>query len=540
VNESEPAALPSPFGKMGKRLPVIPRDRIQSGTRRAIMSVPSPYPRLNPEEAVAHIFDGATLAFSGFADAGAAKVVPRALAAKARKLHEKGRPFKVRLLTGASSGADIDEALAQARAISWRAPYQSSATLRKQINGQEVEYVDMHLSHVSQTVNAGFFGKVDFAVVEATEVTPDGRVYLTTSIGASPTYLKCAEHVIIEINRYHSERLREMSDVAMLPSPPHRNPIPIHDVLTKLGWPYAVVDPRKVVGIVESDEPDYVDMPETGNGFIQKIADNVLRFLFDEVLNGRIPEEFLPVQTGVGSIINGVMAALGKNPYIPQLQVYSLIIQDALIEMMEQGKVVAASGTSLALTSEVLKRVYQHMDFFVPRMVLRPQEISNHPAVIRRLGVIALNAAIEVDIYGNVNSSHLFGTNVVNGVGGSGEFTRNSYLPIIMCPSITRKGKISCVVPMVPHVDSNEHSVQVIVTDQGLADLRGLGPMQRARAIIDNCAHPAYRDYLYRYIHRSRVGHIRHNLRECFELHRNLIEHGTMLPDADLSGISAD
>ena len=376
------------------------------------MSVQAPYQRLNPEEAVSPIFDGATVAFSGFAGAGAAKVVPRALATKARRLHEQGRPFKVRVLTGASAGADIDETLSQARAISWRAPYQNSATLRKQINNQEVEYVDMHLSHVSQTVMSGFFGKVDFAVVEATEITPDGRVYLTTSIGASPTYLKSADRIIIEINRYHSGRLREMSDVAMLPSPPHRNPIPIHDVLTKLGWPYAVVDPRKVVGIVESDEPDYVDMPEVGNGIIQKIADNVLRFLFDEMLNGRIPEEFLPVQAGVGSIINGVMADLGKNAYIPQMQIYSLVIQDSLIEMMEQGKVVAASGTSLALTPEVLKRVYRNMDFFVPRMVLRPQEISNHPAVIRRLGVIALNAAIEVDIYGNVNSSHLYGTNV--------------------------------------------------------------------------------------------------------------------------------
>lgn len=502
------------------------------------MSVQAPYPRLNPEEAVSHIFDGATVACSGFANAGAAKVVPRALAAKARKLHDKGRPFKVRLLTGASAGADIDDALAQARAVSWRAPYQSGAILRQQINRQEVEYVDMHLSHVAQTVNAGFFGKIDFAVVEATEITPDGRVYLTTSIGASPTYLKHADHVLIEVNRYHSERLREMSDVAMLPPQPHRNPIPIQGVLTKLGWPFAVVDPRKVIGIVESDEPDYVHMPEMGNGVIQKIADNVLQFLFDEMLNRRIPEEFLPLQTGVGTVINGVMADLGRNPYIPHLHVYSLVLQDSLIEMMEQGKVMAASGTSLALTPGILQRVYQHMDFFIPRMVLRPQEIASHPAVIRRLGVIALNAALEVDIYGNVNSSHLFGTNVVNGVGGSSEFTRNSYLPIILCPSTTRKGRVSCVVPMVPHVDSNEHSVQIIITDQGVADLRGLGPMQRARAIIDNCAHPAYRDYLYNYIHRSRVGHIRHNLRECFELHRNLIEHGAMLPDLDLSGMA--
>jgi acyl-CoA hydrolase len=265
-----------------------------------------------------------------------------------------------------------------------------------------------------------------------------------------------------------------------------------------------------------------------------RIAEHVVRFLFDEMRAKRIPEEFLPVQAGVGRVVNGVMAALGENPYIPPFMMYSLVIQDALIELMEQGKVLGASATSLTLSPEVLKCVYEKMNFFVSRIVLRPQEISNHPAIIRRLGVIAMNAAIEVDIYGNVNSSHFYGTDVMNGVGGSGEFTRNSYLPIIMCPSIASEGRISSVVPMTPHIDSNEHSVKIIVTDQGLADLRGLGPMQRAKSIIENCAHPMYRDYLYRYIENSRTGHIRHNLRQCFEMHRNLIEHGSMLPELRL------
>jgi len=207
---------------------------------------------------------------------------------------------------------------------------------------------------------------------------------------------------------------------------------------------------------------------------------------------------------------------------------------------MEQGKLLGASACALTVTTPALKRIYDNMDFFVPRIVLRPQEISNHPGVIRRLGVIAMNTAIEFDIYGNVNSSHIYGTDIMNGVGGSGEFTRNSFLSILMCPSVAKGGKISAVVPMCPHIDNNEHSVQVVVTDQGLADLRGLGPLQRAKAIIRSCAHPAYRDYLYRYIERARVGHIPHDLATCFELHRNLMEHGAMLPDLDLSGFSAD
>ena len=501
------------------------------------MAVCYPFPTLSPEEAAGAIFDGATVAVSGFANAGTVKCIPRALAAGIRRAREKGECFRIRLISGASAGSAVDEVLAREGGISWRAPFQSSQTLRDQINRQEVEYVDMHLSHVAQTVDAGFFGNVDFALIEATEVTPDGRVYLTTSIGASPTFLKCADRVIIEINRCHSRRLREMADVVMLPPHPYRSPLRIRDVSTRLGWSYAVVDPKKVLGVVESDEPDCIDSPLQANGVTAKIADYVLRFLFDEVIADRIPREFLPLQFGHGDVVNGVMTALGKNQHIPRLKIYSLVVQDSMIDLMEQGKVEAASGTCLALSPAYGRRLYENMDFFAQRIVLRPQEISVHPAVIRRLGVIAFNSAIEVDIYGNANSSHIFGTNIRNGVGGSGEFTRNSYLPIIVCPSVRKNGRISCVVPMVPHVDNNEHSVQVIVTEQGLADLRGLGPMQRARAIIDNCAHPAYREYLNRYICDARIGHIRHNLGECFRLHSNFLKYGSMLPGVQIGEI---
>ncbi|MEM5785814.1 MAG: succinate CoA transferase [Syntrophobacteraceae bacterium] len=503
------------------------------------MSIIKSYPNITPEEAVSHIFHGATVAFSGFTNSGAAKITPRAIAERAGILHERGEPFKIRVLTGASSGASIDEPLAQQNAMSYRAPYQSGPKLRSQINSQEVEYVDMHLSHLPQTVLAGFHGNIDFAVIEATEITSDGRVYLTSSIGASPAYLKYADHVIIEINHYHSKRLREMTDILMLPPPPHRFPVPFHDSLTKLGYEYAVVDPKKVIAVIENDEPDKVPKFAAGDARSDKIADHVVRFLLDEMLAGRIPKDFLPLQAGVGNIGNGVMAALAKNPYIPNFMMFTEVFQDSLVDLMEAGRLTGASTTSLTLTPEMLQRIYSNMDFFAPRIVLRPQELSNHPGVIRRLGVISINTALEIDIYGNVNSSHVYGTDIMNGIGGSGEFTRNAYISIFMCPSIAKGGKISSVVPMCPHIDNNEHSVQIVVTDQGLADLRGLGPMQRAEKIIQNCAHPAYRDYLWKYVENSRVGHIRHDLDKCYELHTNLMEMGAMLPDLDLEQIAS-
>ena len=502
------------------------------------MSTVGVFPDLTPEEAAARIPHGATVAFSGFTNSGAAKLLPRAIAERARDLHERGEPYKIRVMTGASSSESIDEPLAEAEAISWRAPYQSASRLRRQINSEEVEYVDMHLSQLSQTLLAGFHGRLNVAVVEATEVTPDGRVYLTTSIGASPAYLKYADHVFIEINHFHSKRLREMADILILPPPPHRVPVPLYDPLTKLGMPYAEVDPRRIMGILENNEPDRVARFSPGDARSRKIAEYVLNFLLGEMWAKRIPKEFLPLQAGVGNVANAVMSVLGESPEIPPFKMYTEVFQDSLVDLMERGKLTGASTTSLTLTPETLQRIYDNMDFYAPRIVLRPQEISNHPGVVLRLGVIAMNTALEVDIYGNVNSSHVFGTDVMNGVGGSGEFTRNSCLSIYMCPSIAKGGKISSIVPMCPHIDNNEHSVQVVVTEQGLADLRGLGPMQRASAIIGNCAHPAYRDYLYRYIEKARVGHIRHDLETCYDLHLNLMEQGAMLPDLDLSGIS--
>jgi acetyl-CoA hydrolase len=496
------------------------------------MTVIHKYPRLTAAEAAELIAHKETVAFSGFTAAGAAKAVPMAIADHAKQIHNKGDEYWLRVITGASTGKTIDDRLAEEDVIAWRAPFQSSKKLREQINSQKVRFVDMHLSHLPQMVASGFLGKISHAVIEATEVTPDGRVYLTSSIGASPTFLKYADKVIIEINHHHSVRTREMADIITVPPPPNRNPIQIHDPLCRVGYPYAVVDPKKVIGIVENNEPDHVNPFTEPGDHCEKIAKHVLEFLLKEHDRGIIPKDFLPLQAGVGNLANTVMSSLGASEDIPPFYMYSEVFQDSLVSLMESGSLLGASSCSLTLSPDMLKKVYNNMDFFVPRIVLRPQEISNNPGIIRRLGVIAINTALEVDIYGNVNSTHVCGTDIVNGIGGSGDFNRNAYLSIDMCPSITRGGKISTVVPMCSHIDNTEHSVQVIVTEQGLADLRGLGPRQRAEKIIENCAHPMYRETLHRYLRSSESGHLPHNLNSCFSLHQNLKQYGTMLPES--------
>jgi succinyl-CoA:acetate CoA-transferase len=171
------------------------------------------------------------------------------------------------------------------------------------------------------------------------------------------------------------------------------------------------------------------------------------------------------------------------------------------------------------------------MAHYAKHCVLRPMEISNHPEVARRLGVIAMNTAIEFDIYGHVNSTNIMGSRMMNGLGGSGDFTRNAYLSFFTTVSTAKGGDISSVVPFVSHVDHTEHDVEVFVTEQGLADVRGLSPKERALKIINNCAHPDYRPMLIDYLNRAEEGkysHQPHLMDETHSWHDRFLKTGSM------------
>jgi acyl-CoA hydrolase len=258
------------------------------------------------------------------------------------------------------------------------------------------------------------------------------------------------------------------------------------------------------------------------------IGDNVAKFLAGELEAGRIPKEFLPMQSGVGNVANAVLAAVGENKDIPAFNVYTEVIQDAVISLMKEGRVKFASGCSLSVSNEVIREIYANLDFFKDKIILRPQEISNNPEVARRLGLITINTALEADIFGNINSTHVSGTKMMNGIGGSGDFTRSAYLSIFTTPSTAKDGKISAFVPMVSHVDHNEHSVKVIITEYGVADLRGKSPVQRAEAIINNCVHPDYRPLLLDYMNMGIKGHTPQNLKCSFAFHEELAASGDM------------
>ncbi|MBP0606911.1 MULTISPECIES: acetyl-CoA hydrolase/transferase family protein [Burkholderia] len=484
------------------------------------------------DEAAALIRPGMTVAMSGFTGSGYPKAVPAALAAHIDAAHARGEDFRINVLTGASTAPELDGALARTNGISMRLPYQSDPTLRDKINGGEVDYQDVHLSHVAQYAWFGLYGDLDVAIVEVAGIREDGLLIPSASIGNNKTWLERAKHVILEVNTRQPLGLDGMHDIYYGTAlPPHRKPIPLTKSDDRIGEPYLRCPADKIVAIVETDAPDRSNAFSAPDATSKQIALQLIDFLRHEVKRGRLPENLLPLQSGVGNITNAVLAELSSAGF-SNLTAYTEVIQDGMLDLLDDGTLSFASATALSLSPAAVQRFADEIATFREKIVLRPQEISNHPELVRRLGCIAMNGMIEADIYGNVNSTHVMGTKIQNGIGGSGDFARNGYLSCFMSASTAKGGAISRIVPMASHVDHTEHDVAVVVTEQGLADLRGLSPKQRARKIIATCAHPDYRpmleDYFERASRESFGKHTPHLLAEALSWHERYVRTGSM------------
>lgn len=472
------------------------------------------------------INDGHVVATSGFTPSGYPKAVPLALAKRA----EDGEEIGITLITGASVGDELDGALTRAGVLKRRFPYQTNKSSRDGINAGYVNYQDMHLSHVSQFIEYGFFGNIDVAIVEAIAITEDGNIIPTTSVGISPQAVKEADIVIVEINTTQSMALEGIHDIYMTKKPPFREPIPITKSGDRIGTPYIECDPDKIKAIVHCDIPDDVRPLGPIDEDSKAISRHIIKFLKAEVEAGRLPENLLPLQSGVGSVANAVLGGLVESDF-ENLTCYTEVIQDSMFDLIDAGKVTMASGTSFTPSDAGLKRLNENMEHYAKHCVLRPMEISNHPEVARRLGVIALNTAIEIDIYGHVNSTNIMGSRMMNGLGGSGDFTRNAYMSFFTTVSTAKNGDISSIVPFASHIDHTEHDIEVFVTEQGLADVRGLSPRERARCIIENCAHPDYKIMLLDYLNRAEEGkyqHEPHLMDETHAWHDRFLKTGSM------------
>jgi succinyl-CoA:acetate CoA-transferase len=480
----------------------------------------------SPEAAAQWIQDGMTIGMSGFTRAGDAKVVPMALAERASK-----ESLKITLMTGASLGSDVDKTLTQAGVLARRLPFQADPVLRAAINRGEVMFVDQHLSETVELLRTRQIAPIDTAIIEAVAITETGAIIPTTSVGNSASFAILADKVIVEINLTQALELEGLHDIFIPKHRPQREPMPLMSVRDRIGTTAIEIPPEKIVAIVITEKLDSASTILPADAETAAIATHLVDFFKQEMQQGRLTESLLPMQAGIGTIANAVMQGFIDSPF-QHLTMYSEVLQDSTFDLFDAGKLDFASGSSITLSPQKSREVFGDIGKYKDRLVLRPQEVSNHPEIIRRLGIIAINTALEADIYGNVNSTHVLGTHMMNGIGGSGDFARNAYLSVFATKSVAKGGKISSIVPMVSHVDHTEHDVDIIVTEVGLADLRGLAPRERAQVIIRQCVAEPYRKMLLDYVAEASQGggHTPHVLESALSWHVRYRETGSMLP----------
>ncbi|NLW06015.1 MAG: acetyl-CoA hydrolase/transferase family protein, partial [Pseudomonadaceae bacterium] len=460
-----------------------------------------------------------------------------ALAERIRKhnAQEGSKPFRINVWTGASTAPELDGTLAEVDGIEMRLPFQSDPICRDRINTGKMDYVDLHLSEVSQYAWSGFLGKMNIALIEVAGIREDGSLIPSSSLGNNKTWIEQADKVILEVNSKQNLKLEGMHDVYYgTAMPPNRKPIMMNHPADRIGELYLRCPAEKVIAVVETNSTDRNSAFKAPDAVSIKIADHILEFFQKEIEIGRLPKNLLPIQSGVGNIANAVLEGLNAGPF-KNLTAFTEVIQDGMLKMLKSGTLDMASATAFSLSPEGLEEFNENIDLYREKIILRPQDISNHPELARRMGIIAMNGLIEADIYGNVNSTHIMGTRMMNGIGGSGDFARNGYLSIFVTPSVAKDGAISSIVPMVSHVDHTEHDVKILVTEYGLADLRGLSPRKRAIKIINNCAHPDYRaelmDYFERACNSGGGMHTPHLLGEALSWHQRYEETGQMKPN---------
>ncbi len=479
---------------------------------------------MSAEAAAKLISDEMNIVTSGFTCSGYPKSVPKALAQKT-KYEEKG--MRMGLYTGEPVNDGEDDELGRRDVIWKRLPYSKKVKMKHR---NASEFIDVHLGHLPQMIQMKTLGEIHMAIVEVVGITEEGYLIPTTSVGCSPTYIEMAQQIIVEVNMDQPYELKDLIDVYKRPKAAEKKAIPIEQVNQRIGSPYIVCDPEKIVAIVITNGHDTGFLENVESDVYDKIGFHLGRFLEDEVNQGYLESDVVNMQIGVGVTANAVLRSM-KNQWNRQVAFYSEIISDAMMELIESGQAKCASATALTFSKEEHNKWMDKIGTYGNRVVLRPQELTNHPEIIRRLGIVSINTALEVDIYGNVNSSMIMGTNIEMGIGGSGDFTRNAKLSIFITPSTAKRGCISSIVPMVSHHDHTEHDVMVVITEYGVADLRGKSPKERAVEIINNCAHPMFRKHLIDYFLRAKKGlstHTPHILNEALSWHQRYEDYGTM------------
>jgi succinyl-CoA:acetate CoA-transferase len=476
---------------------------------------------ITADEAALLFRDGMVVATSG-----SAMGYPKAtFSALAERITKEGA-LKIDLLCAGPLSAEVEDVLAEAGGIRTRIGAIGGEKLRAAVNRGEVKFIEGKGGRLPLHVKRGWFGPVDIAVIEAVGLTSEGNIIPSTAVYDSPEWLDSAASVLVEINLNRPLALMGLHDVYQMGG----DPIPIsNNPLTRIGVPYFSVDPEKIKGIVISERGEKPSAPGKPDRAGELIGGHLVDFFRSEIASGRLREPLPPLEVGIGGVMGAVLRQIGESAFTG-FRFYMPVIPDQVLAMIDAGKVEWVSGTALRLTPEGWGTFAANLERYKRCMVLRPVSVSNSAELIQRLGVIGINGCLEMDLQGQVNSSHVLGSRVIGGVAGSYDFSRNGLLAIFVGPSTARGGKVSAIVPMVSHVDHTEHDVDILVTEQGLADLRGLDPTEKAETIIRQCAHPDFKGVLSAYLARAKKepGHIPVALEDAHAFHLRLKQSGSM------------
>ncbi|MDA8126991.1 MAG: acetyl-CoA hydrolase [Deltaproteobacteria bacterium] len=475
------------------------------------------------EQAASLFRDGMLVATSG-SMMGFPKTTFGALAERVKA--EGG--VKIDLMCAGPLSSEFEDVLFEAGAIRRRIGAIGGDKLRGGINRGEVAMFEGKGSQLPLQVKRGWFGTVDMAVIEAIGLTADGQIIPSTAVYDAPEWIETASEVIVEINLKRPMALEGIHDIYSRGN----DPIPVignTSPLKRIGVPYFPVDPKKIKAIVISDVDDKPSKEAKPSEQGMAIGGYLVDFFKKEIAAGRLTDYLPPFELGFGALFTSMMQKLGEGGF-KNFRFHLPMITDPVFEMIEAGKVDWVEGIAFRLSTDAWQRFEKDIERFKKYMVLRPFSVINSAELIQRLGVTAINGCLEMDLLGQVNSSHVMGAKIQAGLGGTYDYARNSPCSIFIANSVTKGGDISTIVPMVSHVDHTMHDVDVLVTEQGLADLRGLDPKARAQAIVTKCAHPDYRGLLNEYLERAsaKPSHIPFGIEEANSFHLRFKQTGSM------------
>ncbi len=168
--------------------------------------------------------------------------------------------------------------------------------------------------------------------------------------------------------------------------PPHRKPIPLVNANDRIGDNRAALRPDKIVAVVRTNGPDRNSPFSPIDATSEQIASHLIEFLKHEVKKGRLPPNLLPLQSGVGNIPNAVLAGLARSGF-RDLAAFTEVIQDGMLDLLRDGVLSYASCTGFALSPQANETFKENIDFYRERIIMRTQEISNHPELVRPPGL---------------------------------------------------------------------------------------------------------------------------------------------------------